>query len=24
MNTWILLCGLTRETRQWGRLPGLL
>jgi pimeloyl-ACP methyl ester carboxylesterase len=24
MNTWILLRGLTRETRHWGRLPGLL
>ncbi|MFM0066147.1 alpha/beta fold hydrolase [Paraburkholderia aspalathi] len=24
MSTWILLRGLTRETRHWGRLPGLL
>ncbi|MFL9865528.1 alpha/beta hydrolase [Paraburkholderia fungorum] len=24
MSTWILLRGLTRETRHWGHLPGLL
>lgn len=24
MSTWILLRGLTREIRHWGRLPGLL
>lgn len=24
MSTWIVLRGLTRETRHWGRLPGLL
>jgi pimeloyl-ACP methyl ester carboxylesterase len=24
MSTWILLRGLTRETRHWGRLPGRL
>ncbi|RDK03216.1 alpha/beta fold hydrolase [Paraburkholderia lacunae] len=24
MSTWILLRGLTRETRHWGRLPGFL
>jgi pimeloyl-ACP methyl ester carboxylesterase len=24
MSTWILLRGLTRETRHWGRLPALL
>ena len=24
MSTWILLRGLSREIRHWGRLPGLL
>ena len=24
MSTWILLRGLTRETRHWGRLPDAL
>ena len=24
MSTWILLRGLTRETRHWGRFPAIL